>query len=278
MSQPIKANPDAKARRAAVQPHSRNWGPGFFAKLALMAVIDALGLYGLFTAWTVHSTAIAVVLAALLVAANIVYFSKRMLPAKYLVPGMVFLLVFQVFVMGYTAYVAFTNYGQGHMTDKPEAIAAIEAQLQTPLESSPTFPITVLDKGGELYFGAIVDGRPKTGTSGQPLTDAPDATVESDQVTAVPGFEVLSVPDVVRRQLQKTLTDLRVPLSERPEDGVLATSNAKTATLWIPTVTYQADTDTMVHSQTGAIYRDNGHGVFAADDGTTLPVGWRATV
>ena len=67
-----------------------------------MMLIDALGLYGMFTAYLVKSWTVLAVLAVLLLVVNWVYFSKRMIPAKYLVPGMVFLLIYQVFVMGYT--------------------------------------------------------------------------------------------------------------------------------------------------------------------------------
>ena len=101
--------------------------PGFIAKLVLMMLIDALGLYGLFAAWTAGSTAIAVTMVIGLIIINWVYFSKRMLPAKYLVPGMVFLLVYQVFVMGYTGYVSLTNYGQGHNSTKDDAVNSILA-------------------------------------------------------------------------------------------------------------------------------------------------------
>ena len=57
-----------------------------------------------------------------LVAVNWVYFSKRAVPGKYLIPGLLFLLVYQLFVMAYTGYVAFTNYGDGHNSTKSDAI------------------------------------------------------------------------------------------------------------------------------------------------------------
>ena len=94
----------------------------------------------MFTAYLVKSWTVLAVLAVLLVVVNWVYFSKRMIPAKYLVPGMVFLLIYQVFVMGYTGYVSFTNYGQGHNSTKEDAVASI---LRPPNSAPPapsTFP------------------------------------------------------------------------------------------------------------------------------------------
>ena len=124
MSEPAKATAKKKEGRTASHA-SEVTRPGFFVKLVLMMLIDALGLYGMFTAYLVKSWTVLAVLAVLIFALNWVYFSKRMIPAKYLVPGMVFLLIYQVFVMGYTGYVSFTNYGQGHNSSKDDAVASI---------------------------------------------------------------------------------------------------------------------------------------------------------
>ena len=63
---------------------------------------------------------------------NWVYFSRRAVPGKYLIPGLLFLLVYQLFVMAYTGYVAFTNYGDGHNSTKADAIEQIAVQNETP--------------------------------------------------------------------------------------------------------------------------------------------------
>ncbi|MBS5723255.1 MAG: maltose ABC transporter permease, partial [Actinomyces sp.] len=134
--------------------------PGFFVKLVLMMLIDALGIYGMFTAYMVKSWAVLAVLAVLLVAVNWVYFSKRTIPAKYLVPGMVFLLIYQVFVMGYTGYVSFTNYGQGHNSTKEDAVASILKAAEKRAPGARNVPAAVLDGNSKMAL-AIVD--PATG-------------------------------------------------------------------------------------------------------------------
>ena len=93
-----------RPRRDRDGSHARNYSPGFFAKLALMAVIDALGVYVVWSAWTAESYGILAASAAMLVAANWVYFSKRALPLKYILPGLIFLLAYQIFVVAYTGY------------------------------------------------------------------------------------------------------------------------------------------------------------------------------
>ena len=54
------------------------------------------------------------------------YLTRRHIPAKYLVPGTLFLIAFQVFPVLYTASTAFTNFGDGHRGSKDDAIVAIQ--------------------------------------------------------------------------------------------------------------------------------------------------------
>src|SRR4051794_16474429 len=116
------AQPQPAPRR---EPHARRWrglGWGFLVKLALMALVNAFGILTAISAWRAESWIVLGVVVALVVIADIVYFGKRALPMKYLLPGLIFLLVFQVFIFGYTAYIAFTNYGTGHIGSQEQAV------------------------------------------------------------------------------------------------------------------------------------------------------------
>src|SRR6476620_8895393 len=81
-----------------------------------------------------------------LVAVNAVYFSGRTLPLKYLLPGLLFLIVFQLYMMVYTGYASFTNYGTGHLGDKQSAIEAIETQSVIAVPGSPEYAIVPVVK------------------------------------------------------------------------------------------------------------------------------------
>ena len=71
-------------------------------------------------------------------------------------PGLLFLLVYQLFAMAYTGYIAFTNYGDGHNSTKADAVEAILVQNERRVEGSAAYPLTVVEQGDELGF-AIVD-------------------------------------------------------------------------------------------------------------------------
>ncbi|MDR1799890.1 MAG: hypothetical protein LBR19_08460, partial [Bifidobacteriaceae bacterium] len=57
---PLKTH-TPKARKKATQAVAGGWGPGFIAKLVLMALIDAIGIFGVIQAVRAESTTIVVV-------------------------------------------------------------------------------------------------------------------------------------------------------------------------------------------------------------------------
>ena len=208
--------------------HARDYTrPGFYAKLVLMALINAFGLYGIMVSVPRQQWLVLGFLAVTLPVADYVYFSKRAIPAKYLLPGLVFLLVYQVYVMGSTAWVAFTNYGDGHNDSKQAAITQILKASDRRVEGTSTYPVTVVEKDGELGFAVVRDGHAEAGTQNAPLAEVQGAVVAGTKVTEVPGWNVLSPADVQARQ--KDVLELRVNLSDDPTQGWLRTDNASFA-------------------------------------------------
>ncbi|MFS0699182.1 ABC transporter permease subunit [Cellulomonas sp. 179-A 4D5 NHS] len=281
-TEPVAAGPDARPpapepRRRSVTSHARDIKPGFLVKLVLVALVDALGLYGILAAAAVQSWGIVAFLVLALVAVNWVYFSRRMLPGKYLVPGLLFLLVYQLFVMAYTGYVSFTNYGDGHNSTKADAISAIQVQTERRVEGSPSYPVTVLSRGDELALGIVdEDGDVRVGTPDQPLETVDGAQADGDRITEVEGFEVLGLAQIAQQQAE--ITGLRVPVSDDASDGSLRTQDGSTGYVYTPSVEYDEDADTFTDLETGTVYTPSRYGTFTAEDGSTLTPGWRVGV
>ena len=53
----------------------------------------------------------------------------RWVPAKFIVPGTVFLLAFQIVPILYTIQIAFSNYSTGHVISRGDAIKVDQGQL-----------------------------------------------------------------------------------------------------------------------------------------------------
>jgi arabinogalactan oligomer/maltooligosaccharide transport system permease protein len=257
--------------------NSKTFSWGFVAKLILMMLVNALGVYIIFFAYTHESWWVLGVMAVILVALDYVYFTnKHTLPLKYILPGVIFLLVFQVFVIFYTAAVAFTNYGDGHNLSKEQAVASILAQTEVPVENSPTFPLAVVKQGGEFGFAIIRDDKVFAGTAEEPLREISGAQISGSQIAQVPGYDLASMGEMA--QNQEAIFALRVPYSDNPTEGSIRTGNATIGSLYKPSMVYDQAADTITDTAKNIVYTANGHGKFQAADGLEIDTGWQVFV
>ncbi|KQQ93473.1 maltose ABC transporter permease [Leifsonia sp. Leaf325] len=246
-------------------------------KIVLLGVVDAIALYALFVLvgheqWLV--AAIVVIVTALF---NWIYFSPRKLPAKYLAPGVLFLVVFQIFTLVYTGYVAFTNYGTGHNGTQEQAIDSLMSSALVRVPDSATYDVTVIDEAGQL--GLLVtapDGTVSVGNNETPLHEVSDATVEGGLAVAIPNATSLDFAQVIARTDE--ITELSVPFSEDPNDGALRTQDGRSAYLYTSSLEYDEAADTMTDTETGIVYSNTGTGAFTAEDGSELLPGWQVNV
>ena len=245
-------------------------------KLLALGIVDAVALYALFVLVTANQWLIAAIVAVVTIAVNWIYFSRRKLPAKYLTPGVIFLVLFQVFVLVYTGYIAFTNYGTGHNGSQEQAVSSLMASSLQRVEDSPTYPVTVVDQLGTL--GLLVtdpDGDALIGTNESPLTEV-DAEFDGGKAVAVDGWTTLQFADVIARTDE--ITELAVPFSDDPNDGAVRTPDGSSAYLYTSTLEYDEAAGTMTDLTTGTVYSDIGTGAFTSPDGEELLPGWQITV
>lgn len=221
--------PTKKQRRAANIADAASGGlKMLLVKLLMLGLVDAIAIYGVIILASAEQWLVAAIVAVVAVIVNWIYFSRRKLPAKYLAPGVIFLVVFQVFVLVYTGYIAFTNYGTGHNGSKEQAVSSLMASSLQRVEDSPTYPVTVVDQGGTL--GLLVtdpDGEALLGTNDAPLAPV-DAEMDGDKAVAVDGWTTLQFGEVVTRTDE--ITALAVPFSDDPNDGALRTPTARAPT------------------------------------------------
>ncbi|GAA1524103.1 arabinogalactan oligomer/maltooligosaccharide transport system permease protein [Agromyces terreus] len=245
-------------------------------KLLGLGIVDALAVFGIIILVGAGQWLVAAIVAAVAILVNWIYFSRRRLPAKYLTPGVIFLVVFQVFVLVYTGYIAFTNYGTGHNGSKEQAVSSLMASSLERVEDSPTYPVTVVDRGGEL--GLLVtdpEGDALVGTAEQPLEPV-DAEFDGSKAVAADGWSTLSFADVLARTDE--ITELAVPYSDDPNDGAVRTPDGSSAYLYVSTLEYDEAAGTMTDLDTGTVYSDIGTGAFTSDDGEELLPGWQIVI
>lgn len=270
--------PTPRQRRAAALAEAASGSMlALAAKLIGLAIVDALAVYAVFVLVAAEQWLVTALVVAVTVLVNWIYFSRRRLPAKYLTPGVLFLVVFQVFVLLYTGYIAFTNYGTGHNGSKEQAVSSLMASSLERVEDSPAYPVTVVDRAGEL--GLLVTdpdtGDAYVGTTEEPLAPV-DAQFDGDTAVATEGWTSLQFADVLARTDE--VTALSVPWSEDPNDGAVRTPDGQSGYRYVSTLEYDEASGTMTDLETGTVYADTGVGAFTAEDGEQLLPGWQITV
>src|SRR5690606_15403340 len=209
------------------------------------------------------------------------YLSRRHVPLKYLVPGTLFLLAFQVFPVGYTVSTAFTNFGDGHRGSKEQAITAIQTASVRQVPCSAEYALSVAT-AGDPATGALVFllRDPATGevfvgdASGLAPLPADQVQVGLDgRVNQAPGYTILNAGQASARSQE--ITDLAVPTSR----GAVLAAGLSRAYEGRALRAYDPDCDCVVETETGQRwYADPERGAFVAGDGSELVPGWRVNV
>ena len=160
---------------------------GTIIKITLLAVLDAVTIFVAFVLFMREQwLAVSVAIIGMLIV-NWLYLRRGGLPAKYLAPGVILLIAFQVYVLFFSAYTAFTNYGSYHNGDQSLAVSAIKAAGFGPVEGAPQYDVKLVqdDKGRyNFMLTDAVNGKVLVGGSAVPLTEVPACSQAISEVIA----------------------------------------------------------------------------------------------
>jgi arabinogalactan oligomer/maltooligosaccharide transport system permease protein len=211
------------------------------------------------------------------------YSHGRGLPAKYLVPGTLFLVLFIVYPIVMTAQISTTNYGDGTRGTKEQTVAQIVGSSVVQDPDAPRYNLTIGTEGspqnGPFVF-FLVD--PTTGEAFvgdqdglEPLSDD-EATTTDGFVREAEGYRVLSATEV--NDAGQELQNFTVPT----DDGAIRQLGISQAFEGRTTLEYDDDRDTITDTESGAVYRTEQQGdreFFVDEQGNRLSSqSWRANV
>ena len=248
---------------------------GLIAKLVLLGGFNALVVWAA-TVLASHHKWVALLVVALAAAAiDVIYMIPResLIPAKFLIPGTVFLIAFTVIPIIYTINIAFTNYSTGHILSKNEAIEQINLRSLSQPKNGATYTLSPAHSADGKLVLLLVDDKTKTPYVGTPAgleqLAASDVTIQQGAITAAAGYKLLQGAALF--SLDRELDSYRVPL---PGGSAIHPEGADFAVQLKPNKKYDAQTDTFT-STSGTVYRDNGSGSFATDQERALEPGWK---
>jgi len=249
---------------------------GLAVKYVFLALSNALAVWAIYVLITRHHWIAIALLAAATLLIDFVYISPRhTLPAKFLVPGTIFLVGFQVFPIIYTVEIAFTDYGTGHIGTKAAAIHQIEVTSLQPPANGKTYTMAVAQGKGGLTL-ILQDDATHTFYAGttKSLTPLPAGTVTASggQITAAKGYTLLH--GLALFNLDKELQTFVVPVGK---SAGIRPQSISTAVELEPTLRYDAKRDVFVRLSDGVVFRDQGTGEFA-HGADALEPGWKTGV
>jgi arabinogalactan oligomer/maltooligosaccharide transport system permease protein len=257
-------------------------GPvGLALKIAFLSIVNAIaGWAGFILAGDRKWVALGVLLAATAAIDAIYLTPRRLFPLKFLIPGTVFLLAFQIAPIVYNVNIAFTNWSTAHIGTKDEAVTSIQ---RNSLEEAPDGAQYLMrparDADGQLVLVLFdeASGRGFVGTR-EGLEEASAGAVaidENGEVVSAPEGYALVPPDQLLA-LDRQLAGYTVPVGDG--DSAIRAEGFDSALELAPTLRYDAATDTFMRIADGVVFRDNDYGSFVAAGGEELEPGWKTGI
>jgi arabinogalactan oligomer / maltooligosaccharide transport system permease protein len=257
---------------------------GLLGKLLFLGVVNAGTLYAVMTLLPLRAWTPLVVVVVATVALDVVYLSKRTLPMKFLIPGTIALLVFQVYPVLYTGYIGFTNYGTGNVLTQEQAIDRIIADSITVPEGATRYSSRALvDDDGELALLLTdPDGQMFLGTL-DGLTEVTEADIvgEGAATRVADRFSPLTLGAAADRE--EEVLGFAVPvtdpdaLDEGERGDAISVQTFTSAAVAVQRFEYDPATDVVLDLETGTEFTPT-DGTYTAADGTTLSPGYRDVI
>jgi arabinogalactan oligomer/maltooligosaccharide transport system permease protein len=263
---------------------------GTLVKILLLGLVDAGIGFVITLLFGKEKFGFAFFIGAVTLLVNWIYLRRGGLPAKYLAPGVILLLTFQVYVVFFSGYISTTNYGTLHNGSFTDALDAIQQSAVAPIEGAIEYEIKVARSAdGALQFVAVDMAAGKTFVGGSDYSNHPFREVteadglvkdEAGYPSALTGYTFLSDDDIVDNS--SDVVALKVPLgADINTNGFLATVDGYLAQQNMFSYVFDEKTKTMTRLVDNKRFIADGKvGFFkSADDGELLSeIGWQVNI
>jgi arabinogalactan oligomer / maltooligosaccharide transport system permease protein len=247
-------------------------------RIAFLVLFDIGAIWFIQNAIAKGFDQLAVVIGIITVMMSLIFLIPAAYPFRWMAFGLSFLILFTIYPMLFTIYVAFTNYGDGHLLTKEQAIPLIERTTYL-AESGKSYSWTafrspegdyalwLISPEGETFLAktdeAVVPAQP-----GDPGIGEADA---KGVPTSIEGYQRLNT---LVATTDKQLPNLRFGLEGTQTVQIRSSSEAAELQIRFD---YDEATDTVIDQANGDVYR-NVNGTFTTRDGKTIRPGFREVV
>lgn len=249
--------------------------------IALLLRVIFVGLFDVGAAWFIYNCVsrgfiqLAVVLGIIAVLMNLIFLIPQAYPFRWMAIGIAFLILFVIYPILFTIYVAFTNYGDGHFLTKEQAIPVIERETYLPQGgSSYTWTAYKSEAGNYALWLVDAEGKGFLAKPGEPIAEAQpgaNGVGEADSKGIPASLDGYQRLNTLIAASDKELPNIKFGL----EGGAnVQIRSPKEAAQLAQRFKYDAATDTVVDQSNGDIYT-NVRGTFTTKDGKTIIPGFR---
>ncbi len=247
-------------------------------RVILILLFNVGAFWFIYNAFARGFLQLAVVVSIVAVMFNLIFLIAKAYPFRWMAFGLGFMVLFVIYPIIFTIYVAFTNYGDGHLLTKEQAIINIEKITYMPA-TSVAYTWTAYKSAAGDYALWLVNAQ------GESFLAKPGEEVLSAQ-TGDPGIGPadgngipVSIEGYERINILIAASDSNLKNIKFGMEGkqAIQISSPKEASELKSRYTYDPLTDSMTDNSNGDVYF-NGQGTFTTKDGKTIKPGFRTVV
>jgi arabinogalactan oligomer / maltooligosaccharide transport system permease protein len=259
----MSIQPNAAAQAEGQSPSASFNIVNYAIRYGALMVVDAMALLLVYLLAGDGIWEFAVFIALVTILVNYINLRPGLEPLRWISPALMLMLLMVVYPIIYTVFVAFTNYGDGHLLTKQQAIELFARDRFLPEEgieydwlpyldeATQQYGLWLTDENGDVFF-ATQDGT---------FTEVPADVAQGVPPETYQGYTLLDD----RRGQALAIVALEGETLGNPDEPIGITRT--TAARYEQRYTYDADRDAIIDNQTGAVFvADNEEGVFINRD------------
>lgn len=265
-------NPIPKPKKQGENPFS------MLVRLIFVAFFDIGAGWFIYQAVNLGSYQLAAVVAAVFVLVNVILLLPQAYAYRWMVIGLAFMTLFVIYPMLFTIYVAFTNYGDGHLLSQQQALEVIQKETYLP-QTGKSYQWTAYKSPNNDYALWLIDAEGKTYLAkvGAPLTPAQpgDPGIGQADSNGIPA----SIEGFTRLNPILAATDKTLPDIKFGQEGqtIQIRSPSEVAELK-PRYAYDISANTLTDQENGEVYYDINGTYTSRTSGKQIVPGYQAFV
>ncbi len=216
-------------------------------------------------------------IAVIVVGVNLVIILKEAYPFRWMLVGLVLMTLFTIYPILFTIWVAFTNYGEGHLITQEQANGQLLNVKYLP-ESGKSYKWTAFKSTEGDYALWLIDpdGAQFLATVGEPVIQAVPGENGVGELDAkgIP----LTIEGYKRLNPFEAATDKNITNVLFGEEGkTIQVRTPSEAAELVPLYLYDSEQDAMIDQQTGIVYK-NLRGTYTSSSGVAIKPGFMVSI